>query len=150
MVEKKKDLISLVVELSKYYDGFIREEMKKNGIKSSYRHLLRPLAIQDGVTQLDLVKISRLKAPTVSTTLRNMELEGLVQRETDKDDARATRVFITQKGKEIDAKMRESTKEIVKIFVDGLSEKEQKIAVDAMAKMFNNIRSSEINPSIED
>lgn len=140
---KKTTPIKMILELSKVFDGIMRNEMKKNGMKTSYRHLLAPLAIKDGVTQLDLVKISHLKAPTVSTTLRNMEIEGLVTRETDKDDARATRVFITEKGKAIDAKMTESFKEIETMFLKGVSESEKKELLAIFEKIRANLKGND-------
>ena len=63
------------------------------------------LAHNDGITQLDLVKFTRLKAPTISLTLQKMELEGLVERRTSEDDARKTLVYLTEKGYEYDQKM---------------------------------------------
>ena len=140
MADIKKEPMSMILELQRMFDGFLRIEMKKNGMKSSYRHLLSPLAIKDGVTQLDLVKASHLKAPTVSTTLRNMEEEGLVSRETDKDDARATRVYITEKGKAIDQKMRESIDTITSAFMKGISAQDKKAAAEVMLKMYDNVK----------
>ena len=140
MSETKKEPIELILCLSKAFEGFVRSEMKANGIKISYRHLLHPLAQKDGVTQLDLVKISKLKAPTVSTTLRNMELEGLVTRETDKDDARATRVFITEKGKEIDAKMCKSIDKAASLMLDGIPAQSKNEAVSFLKKVAENVR----------
>ncbi len=135
----KENPMTLVTELSKLFDGLMRIEMMKNGMKTSYRHLLRPLAIKDGVTQLDLVKISHLKAPTVSTTLRNMEADGLVRRETDKEDARATRVFLTDLGREIDNKMRKSIAATDAIFLEGVTAEEQEYLLKVMKRMKENM-----------
>lgn len=135
----KENPMTLVTELSKLFDSFMRVEMMKNGMKVSYRHLLRPLAVKDGVTQLDLVRISHLKAPTVSTTLRNMEADGLVRRETDKEDARATRVFLTERGREIDNKMRKSVASIDKLFLEGVTAEEQEYLLKVMKRMKENM-----------
>ncbi|MDR1754872.1 MAG: MarR family transcriptional regulator [Eubacterium sp.] len=135
----KETVVSLINDVSRLFESQMRFEMSKNGMKTSYRHLLQPLATKDGVTQLDLVKISRLKAPTVSTTLRNMQQDGLVSRETDKDDARATRVFLTDKGKEIDKKMRNSKTKVEKQFLTCLSLEEQAQLLSLLKKMKQNI-----------
>ncbi len=135
----KESPVSLVNDLTKLYDVQMRIEMLKNGMRTSYRHLLTPLSVQDGVTQLDLVKVTRLKAPTVSTTLRNMEADGLVKRETDKDDARATRVYLTEKGREIDKKMRASNTKIEKLFLNDISAEDQELVLSIMKKMKTNV-----------
>lgn len=135
----KESPVSLANDISKLFEAQMRIEMLKNGMRTSYRHLLQPLSIKDGVTQLDLVKITKLKAPTVSTTLRNMEADGLVSRETDKDDARATRVYLTDKGREIDKKMRSSNTKIEKIFLSALTAEEQEELIALMKKMKESI-----------
>ncbi len=68
----------------------------------SHRLILMELTHKDDVTQLDLVNATHLKAPTVSVSLQKMEEEGLVRREPDKNDLRAMRVFLTEKGRELD------------------------------------------------
>ena len=57
---------------------------------------------QDNVNQLELVRLTRLKAPTVSVLLRRMEEEGYVKRVPDEADHRAMRVVLPEKGREFD------------------------------------------------
>ncbi|MCL2018595.1 MAG: MarR family transcriptional regulator [Oscillospiraceae bacterium] len=135
----KTSPISLSVDITKLFDAQMKVEMLKNGIKVSYRQLLRSLSQKDGVTQLDLVRLSKLKAPTISTTLRNMEAEGLVRRETDKGDARATRVFITEKGREADKKMRNLNARIEKASLSGLNAAEGEQLTKLLGKMKENM-----------
>ena len=63
------------------------------------------LARRDNVTQLDLVRSTHLKAPTVSVSLQKMERDGIVLRRQDQDDLRAIRVFLTPKGRELDSQI---------------------------------------------
>jgi DNA-binding MarR family transcriptional regulator len=130
--------VSLSIDIAKLFDTQMRVEMLKNGMKASYRQLLRPLSTKDGVTQLDLVRVTKLKAPTISTTLRNMETDGLVRRETDKEDARATRVYITEKGREIDKKIRSSNVRLERSFLSGLSEDEKEQLTSLLNKIKEN------------
>ena len=71
-------------------------------IPRSCQMIMMHLARKDNVTQLDLVHATRLKAPTVSICLRKMESDGLVIRHADEHDMRATRVLLTEKGRNID------------------------------------------------
>lgn len=57
------------------------------------------LGHRDGVTQLDLVKATHLKAPTISIALQKLERDGYVIRKHDDYDLRSIRVFLTDKGK---------------------------------------------------
>ena len=142
MRKSKTSSISLSNDIAKLFDAQMRLEMLKNGMRTSYRHLLHPLSVKDGVTQLDLVKITKLKAPTVSTTLRNMEADGLVTRETDKDDARATRVYITEKGRDVDKKVRAGIAKIEKTFLAALNADEKEQLSILLRKMKESVEKS--------
>jgi DNA-binding MarR family transcriptional regulator len=144
--KSKSTPVSLALDIVKLFDAQMRIEMLKNGMKTSYKQLLRPLSQKDGITQLDLVGITKLKAPTISTTLRNMEADGLVRREPDKDDARATRVFITEKGREADKKMRSSNSKIEKEFLSCLNEAEK----EQLAVLLTKIKAGQYNSPISE
>jgi DNA-binding MarR family transcriptional regulator len=132
--------VSLVNDITLLYDAHMRIEMLKNGMRASYKHLLYSLSVKDGVTQLDLVRVTKLKAPTISTTLRNMETDGLVRRETDKDDARATRVYITEKGRETDKKVRAAAVKLEKAFLAGIEAAEKEQLINLLGKMRENVK----------
>ena len=69
------------------------------------------LAKRDNVTQLDLVRATHLKPPTISVTLQKMEQDGIVVRRPDENDLRATRVSLTEKGREMDTQILERFRE---------------------------------------
>lgn len=140
-----KNPMSYVTELASIFEEYMRAETNKNGLKSSYRRIIRPLAIKDGVTQLDLVKITHLKPPTISTTLRNMEYDGFVTRETDKDDARAVRVFLTKAGKDKDKKMKNSIQKGEKVCIEGLTEEETATFMAICDKIADNSKKLNID-----
>ena len=66
------------------------------------RAVLSFLAREDGVTQLELVRDTHLRAPTVSVMLRRFEEAGIVCRKRDEKDLRAVRVYLTERGREIE------------------------------------------------
>ncbi|NLD87945.1 MAG: MarR family transcriptional regulator [Clostridiales bacterium] len=77
------------------------EKEQAMGFKSSYRMILFHLFWQDGISQLRLAEKCRLKPPTVSVTLQNMEREGLVTRKISEADQREMLVYITEEGRKI-------------------------------------------------
>lgn len=92
----------LINEISKLFRDRMREYSEKLGFQPGYRQMLMHLAHEDGITQVELVRLSHFKAPTVSVTLKKMEEEGLVRRETNATDLRQMRVYLTEKGRELD------------------------------------------------
>jgi DNA-binding MarR family transcriptional regulator len=131
----KETPVTLAIDIARLFDAQMRIEILKNGMRASYKQLLHWLSVKDGVTQLDLVRLTKLKAPTISTTLRNMEADGLVRRETDKDDARATRVFITEKGRDMDKKLRNAAAKFEKVFLSDTSAAEKEQLISLLGKM---------------
>lgn len=91
----------LIGEISKITNVTIHKKSEMLGLPQGYRSIIFHLAHNDGITQLELSKLTRLKPPTVSVSLQKMEREGLVTRTADKDDLRKTIVSLTDKGKEI-------------------------------------------------
>lgn len=139
MADSKNSGLQTVYDIYKLVEKYVCSEMSKYGMKSSYKSILPALARKDGVTQLDIVKATGLKAPTVSTTLRSMELAGFVRREKYENDMRATLVFLTQKGAELDKKMKSTVRKAEKILGNGFNEEELKLLEPLFMRMRKNI-----------
>lgn len=96
-----------LADVSKMIIDSLREASEKEGIVSSYRPFLFHLTHSEGgLTQSELVERVHFKAPTVSLTIQKMELDGLIRKEIDKDDQRITRIYLTEKGRLLDDKIR--------------------------------------------
>ncbi len=138
---KGNETLRSVNDASFLFAQFVGRELESIGMRASYRHVLKPLMEGDGLTQLDLVKITKLKAPTISITLRNMEREGIVRREKNDDDRRETHVYITDKGREMHAKVLEAFDKAEKLMLSGISDKELDSVGKLMEKMIGNLKS---------
>ena len=103
--EKNKNIsvpLSSIGDVSKLiYDKIKSKSSNEFNKPTSIKLILHALIQKDNVTQLDIVKSTRFKPPTVSITLKKMENEGLVTRTPDPYDLRAVRVTITDKGREM-------------------------------------------------
>lgn len=69
----------------------------------------RPLSIladNEGASSRELAELMDIRPSSLTELLTRLEEEGLVQRTTDPDDRRVTRVSLTDKGRELAAKMK--------------------------------------------
>lgn len=132
--------ISAVNEASYLFGEYVCRELEKIGMRYSYRHILKPLIDNNSLTQLELVKITGLKAPTISITLRNMERDGIVSRKKNETDRRETHVAITDKGKKMYKKVLEVLAKAEQKMLEGLTEKELKALRGTLGKMSGNLR----------
>lgn len=139
MVEEN-DSIACVNEASYLFGAYVCQELERIGMRYSYRHVMKPLMENDSLTQLELVKITNLKAPTISITLRNMEREGIVRREKNDNDRRETHVFITDKGRKMYAKVLTTLDKAEKIMLKDVDDKELNTMRTILDKMCGNLR----------
>ena len=140
-VELSDNPVKLCNEISRLFRARMRSVSVSDGVMTQPgAHLvLAFLAAGDGTTQLELVRSTHLKAPTVSLILKKMEEEGIVRRQSDENDARAVRVFLTEHGKDIDREHIKLIKALDAEALDGISEKEAAALMPLLIKIRNNL-----------
>ncbi len=107
--------------------------------QDSARLIMHALAHKDGCSQLELVRATHLKPPTVSVTLKRMEEEGLVRREQDGMDMRIIRVFLSEKGMEHNQCVRQRLHSLDEELMSGFSEEESQQLLHFLERMRDNI-----------
>ena len=107
--------------------------------QDSARLIMRELIHEDGVSQLQLTRLTHLKAPTVSVTLKKMEDEGLVERLQDETDQRVVRVRLTEKGREHNRGVFARLKALDAVLMEGFDEEETRILLGFLMRMRDNI-----------
>jgi len=103
------------------------------------KHVLSVLAVNDGITQLDIVKQTNLRPPTVSVILKKMEEQGLVERRANPDDMRKTHVFLTEYGRKVDRETIARIKEVDAIALKGLTQEEIDVLMNLLGKIRDNL-----------
>ena len=128
-------------EISRLFRMQMRQNDTSEGVMSQPgAHLvLSMLAVADGITQLELVKATHLRPPTVSVILQKMEAEGLVERKCDEHDRRAVRVTLTEAGRELDRKNIETIRSLDTVALRDLSEDEIAALMVILPKIRNNL-----------
>lgn len=142
IVHEGNRTLQIFNEASFMYGEFISAEMERIGMRYSYRYVLNPLMENESLTQLELVRITGQKPPTISITLRNMEREGIVERAKNGGDKRETHVSLTEKGKKMYAKVLASLEKMEKAVLKGISEKELNAMSSTVEKMKKNIETA--------
>lgn len=139
-LDPTKSPMMIISEINRLMIDKLREKDVENPItQRSERLLFIELAKRDGRTQLDLVKATHLKAPTISVALQKMEKDGYVTRRPDEYDLRATRVFLTEKGKSIDDKIKKRIADEENHAIHGLSDFEKETLTRILTKIRNNL-----------
>ena len=131
--------ISLIGELSKKIADKISPYFPKKDISKGEKLVLQCLINKDGVTQLEIVRFTGFKPPTISIMLQKMESEGLVTRRPDEYDLRAMRVFLTDKGRYEYLNAVKIVKTIESKLLFNITDEEKEILVSTLKKIKSNL-----------
>ena len=133
--------VKLCNEIGRLFRNRMRSLEGQEGIMSQPgAHLvLSMLAIHDGINQLELVRATHLKAPTVSVILKNMEAEGLVERRNDPEDLRAIRVYLTETGRQLDRENISRIRALDACALRGLSAEECNTLMPLLLRIRDNL-----------
>jgi MarR family transcriptional regulator, transcriptional regulator for hemolysin len=75
-------------------------ELARHGIAAAGVGVLLRLVDQDGLTQAQLARLQSVEAPTMCRLIDRLARDGMVERQADPQDRRATRVYLTAHGRE--------------------------------------------------
>ena len=92
----------LLAKASQRWNELLYERFRRAGfadVRPSYGSILLPLYEEDGLRLGELARRARLSKQTLTTMARLMERDGLVRREPDPSDGRATLVRLTPRAK---------------------------------------------------
>ncbi len=128
----------IINEISRLFAAKMREcesEMQQESV----RLIIISLAHEQGVTQLDLVRRTHLSPPTVSITLKRLEALGYISRITDHLDQRAVRVYLTEKGQQMNLTSFQTAKNVDSILMKDITKEEKEILLELLRRMRQNI-----------
>jgi DNA-binding MarR family transcriptional regulator len=126
------------------YNASLRDEMKGLGLTTSKMRALAVLAVIEGPLIGELAVYTVIEQSTLSRSLDQLVAEGLVRRETDAYDSRATRVFITDAGRAAFETLWPHMTAAQGRMFRGIPEDERRAFVGTLQKMLANIRKHEI------
>ena len=92
-----------------------------------------------GATQSELCEFLRLKAPTISITIQNMEALGYLKKEKDSFDSRKVAIYMTKQGLELAKEVKSIFMEVETMLNDALSEEELKYFNNIILKLKNTL-----------
>ncbi len=124
--------MALLHEVEKLFSIYLRQASDEPPLRQSRRQLLFFLTRNDGCVQQDMVHDTHLSAPSVSVELADMERDGLITRRRDENDARATRIYVTEKGKKTATHAHERFIRLSEKATAGLSDGEREALFSAL------------------
>lgn len=139
---KEKPIGYCLHELAKLFRTAVKQEVNQMGISTSYFHILNYLSFNHTckITQSDICSYAKLKAPTISITLQNMENDGLLERVKCEIDSRKTYVKLTDAGHELAKKVKDVFMHIDSVVENSISREKLASFYDCMESMAVELR----------
>lgn len=126
------------------YNASLRDEMAELGLTTPKMRALAVLSVIEGPLIRELAVYSVVEQSTLSRALDQLATDGLIRRETDASDSRATRVFITDAGRATFETLWPRMAEAQERMFRGVGAEERQAFVGTLQKMLTNIRKHEI------
>ena len=122
---------------------FFGHELSDVEITASELMYLSQLYNRDGLTQEEMAAVITVDKAATTRTIQGMEKKGLVRREAHEENYRAKRVYLTDKAKNAEPRIRELQKKWVDFITQDMTQKEAEVFAAQLKKMSQ--RATEIN-----
>lgn len=126
------------------YNAALREEMTALGLTTPQMRSLAVLSVRDGILIRDLAVYAVVEQSTLSRALDKLVSEGRVRRETDAEDNRATRLYLTDAGRADYLRLWPHMDRAYRRMFEGVPDRERRAFVATLQKILRNVRVHDI------
>lgn len=133
------EFLAVLTSVSRAVKAHLESRLLAHGVHAGQQFILESLWQEDGLTPGELAQRIGVETPTVTRAAQRMEVTGLVRRIPDPEDARLVRVYLTERGREVQrllpALLRAATEEVL----TGLSQEERAELVRLLKRVQKNL-----------
>ena len=129
----------LLARVCKAHRGSVGDALAEVGLHVGQEMVLLHLWQRDGLTPSELAGALRVEPPTVTNMLSRMERAGLLKRCRDPEDARCTRVYLTEQGREPRAPVERCWEAVEEHALSGVTAEEEALLRDLLVRLHDNL-----------
>ena len=122
------------------YNAALSSEMAALGLTTPQMRSLAVLSAIDGILIRELAVYAVVQQSTLSRALETLDQNGMIQRETDGDDSRGTRVYLTAAGRDAYERLWPHMSAAYEAMFTGIDDAEKRAFVGTLQTMLRNIR----------
>lgn len=115
------------------------KELRKIGLHIGQELALYHLWKEDGLSQSELRNKTGTEASTMSNMLNKLEKDGIITRERSSKDQRVIFVFLTEKGKKLQAPVERIWRKHEEVLLDGILAEESLLLRRLLKEMERNL-----------
>lgn len=147
MQQIKSKISYLLVQIYKAHRLRVEAALSALGLHAGQEMILLQLWVEDGLPQSRLVERMGVEPPTVTKMLQRMEKCELVERSTCANDARVSRVYLTDKGRALEAEVIQIWEDLDAQTLAGLDAGQQATLRQLLAIVQANVGPAQLPPA---
>lgn len=117
------------------------------GLYAGQTRILHTIAEMSGSTQKEIAERLDISPPSLAVSIKRLQKAGIVEKAADNSDLRNNRIFITEKGRQIQA---ETVSELIKVdnyLLNGFSPAETQQLVAYLTRIYTNLKEAKDEPA---
>ena len=141
MEEDLRAIVWRINRLHALHRIYLSRAALDNGLYFGQLPILENIMDHDLCTQKELAEWLRISAPSIATSVKRLQKNGLVEKRSDPEDLRVTRLHVTAKGQLYAAQSREAFDEVDRRLFAGLDGAERAALRGYLDRMIDNLGS---------
>ncbi|MFT4003304.1 MAG: MarR family winged helix-turn-helix transcriptional regulator [Rhizobium sp.] len=137
------DLSPALTQAARSMRTVMTRSLTASGLYAGQDGVILALAASDGLPAGTLAQKLGVKAPTMTRTIGRMEAQGFVERRPDAEDARLTKVYLTETGRNSVSEIESSAASCDELATRGFSEKDIRSLVRLLKAIENNLQAGD-------
>jgi DNA-binding MarR family transcriptional regulator len=126
-------------EAHRAFTRSLEARIGKHGITSGMWWFLRLLWTQDGLTQAELSERLKVMGPTTVRAMDRLEKFGLIRREPSSEDKRKVFIYLTERGRELEAQLMDYALEVQEVGSRGMSADEVRMLRSLLQRALHSL-----------
>jgi MarR family transcriptional regulator, organic hydroperoxide resistance regulator len=114
--------------------------LQQTGLRLGQYQVLRHLWEQDGLTPRELASRLDVEMPTVTRTVQRMLRDGLVRREAHQSDARSVRIYLTERGSELEPVLARVLERETEQALRGFTDEDRRALLEMLDRIAENAK----------
>jgi len=109
------------------------------GVTASQWSIIKILKGREGLSQVEIQELLGIEGATVSGLVQRMVRQGHLERRSDPADKRVVRVFLTQRGRELEQVLTPLSTEVLHRTFEGFTPDEQEFFIRLLKRALRNV-----------
>ncbi len=133
------EFLAVLTSVSRAVKTHLESRLLAHGVHAGQQFILECLWREDGLTPGELAQRIGVETPTVTRAAQRMEVTGLVRRIPDPDDARLVRVYLTERGREVQTRLPALLRAATEEVLAGLGQEERAELIRLLKRVQKNL-----------